>query len=67
MERLTTEQLDHLARLIKAEVSFFNGCHVNDPTINSACFKAACKVQNYLVRKASREQSRKRNKLLSGE
>ena len=55
MERLTTKQRDHIMRLIRDEVAFFNGWAVGIDSMELACFKAACKVENYIIRKSRRE------------
>jgi len=55
VDKLTTKQLDHIAKLIMAEVSYFNGWRVSEDSMESSCFKAACKVSNYLDRKQARE------------
>jgi hypothetical protein len=60
MDRFTTKQREHLASLIRDEVAFFNGWAVSVDSMDSACFKAACKVENYLVRKARREDPNRR-------
>lgn len=55
MDGFTTKERDHITRLIRKEVSFFNGWSVSEDRVESACFKAACKVEKYLAAKNRRE------------
>lgn len=51
MKELTVKQRDHITRLIQKEVEFFNGWKVDDSTLETACFKAARRVELYIFRK----------------
>jgi hypothetical protein len=55
MDTLTVKQRDHMTRLIRKELSFYIGSDVSADQLESACFRAACKVANYLVKKAKRD------------
>lgn len=46
---------EHVAKLIRREVSFFNGWWVEEETVQKACEKAAKKVLRYLRARAIRE------------
>ena len=55
MKTLTTKQRDHIANIIRGEVSYFNGWSVSEDSVDSSCFRAACKIELYLKRKSRRE------------
>lgn len=45
---LSERQLAHIAKLIRREVSYFNGWSVSEMQVQSACDKAARKILHYL-------------------
>jgi len=49
--------IEHIAGLIRGEVSFFNGWSVDRETELKACESAAKKIATYLKRKQKREAS----------
>lgn len=55
MRQLTTQELDHITKLIVEQVEFFNGWKVSEDSVESACWKAACRIENYLKRRDKRE------------
>ena len=48
MKSLTVDNLDHIAKLIASEVSYFNGWSVSHEQVDTDCFKAAVKIEKYL-------------------
>ena len=53
---LTTKQRDHITKLIMSEVSYFNGWSVSQEDMAQDCWKAACKIEQYLKGISYREK-----------
>ena len=50
-KRRNTDRIEHAAKLISQEVSFFNGWWVDEDTKQKACEDAARKVIKYMERR----------------
>jgi len=50
-KRRNTDRIEHAAKLISREVSFFNGWWVDEDTKQKACEDAARKVIKYMERR----------------
>lgn len=53
IQRISPRAFKHITRLIRREVSYFNGWWVSDENVDKACEKAAQKVLRYLVSERS--------------
>jgi hypothetical protein len=54
--RVDEREIAHMRRLIRAEVSYFNGWQVSDKAVDEACEKAAKKLLSYMWRREQRYQ-----------
>jgi hypothetical protein len=55
MSVLTQKEKKYAAKLIRDEVSYFNGWGVSEEAVQESCEKALKKVERYLERKFWRE------------
>jgi len=55
----TLDELNHIAKLIQSEVSYFNGWSVSQETMEDSCKDAAKKIQRYLKNKEKRNEAKK--------
>lgn len=47
----TEKEMKHISKLIKSEISYFNGWSVSDKALDDACSAASKKINKYLSKK----------------